>query len=45
VEELEDALDKTVHLAQGRALVLVTGSIFVAAGCRESWYKRVDKHV
>jgi dihydrofolate synthase/folylpolyglutamate synthase len=42
VEKLEDALEEALRLADSKALVLITGSIFVAAGCRESWYKRVS---
>jgi dihydrofolate synthase/folylpolyglutamate synthase len=39
VDELEEALERALQLSAGQALVLITGSIFVAAGGRESWYK------
>jgi len=38
VPAVEDALDEALRLADGEAMVLVTGSIFVAAGARETWY-------
>lgn len=34
---IEEALPEAIRLAQGRELVLVTGSLFVAAGAREVW--------
>jgi dihydrofolate synthase / folylpolyglutamate synthase len=40
VEAVEDALDAAIEMAGKEALVLVTGSIFVAAGARETWYNR-----
>lgn len=39
VAEIEAALVEAVRQAQGDALVLAAGSLFVAAGVRESWYK------
>jgi dihydrofolate synthase / folylpolyglutamate synthase len=38
VPAVEDALEEALRLAEGEAMVLVTGSIFVAAGARETWY-------
>jgi dihydrofolate synthase/folylpolyglutamate synthase len=40
VEKIEDALDQAILEANGEALVLVTGSIFVAAAARDTWYNR-----
>jgi dihydrofolate synthase/folylpolyglutamate synthase len=40
VPEVEDALDEAIRLADGESMILVTGSLFVAAGARETWYKR-----
>ena len=37
VPAVEDALDEALRLADGEAMVLVTGSIFVAAGARDTW--------
>ena len=37
VDTVEEALDEAVRLADGEALVLVAGSLFVAAGARETW--------
>lgn len=44
VDRVEDALEEAMRLAGGEALVLTTGSIFVAAGVRESWYKRAREY-
>jgi dihydrofolate synthase/folylpolyglutamate synthase len=38
IPAVEDALDEAVRLAGDEKLVLVTGSIFVAAGARYTWY-------
>ncbi len=38
VDNIEDALREAIRVADGEALVLVTGSIFVAAGARDTWY-------
>lgn len=43
VENVEDALQEAMRLADGEAMVLVTGSIFVAAGARDSWYNKLIK--
>jgi dihydrofolate synthase/folylpolyglutamate synthase len=43
VEDVEDALGQAIRLADGQAMVLVTGSIFVAAGARDSWYNKFAK--
>lgn len=40
VPEVEDALDEALRLSDGEAMVLVAGSIFVAAGARETWYRQ-----
>jgi dihydrofolate synthase/folylpolyglutamate synthase len=40
VPAVEDALEEALCLAGGEAMVLVTGSIFVAAGARDTWYNR-----
>jgi dihydrofolate synthase/folylpolyglutamate synthase len=37
-DKVEQALAEAIRLAAGEALVLVTGSIFVAAAAREVWY-------
>jgi len=42
VAAVEDALAEAVRLADNGAMVLVTGSIFVAAGARHTWYSGVD---
>lgn len=41
VEKIEDALPEAMRVANGNALVLVTGSIFVVAGARDTWYNRL----
>jgi dihydrofolate synthase/folylpolyglutamate synthase len=38
VEAVENALDEAIQLADGEAMVLVAGSIFIAAGARNAWY-------
>jgi dihydrofolate synthase / folylpolyglutamate synthase len=40
VDKVEDALDAALRSAAGEAMVLVTGSIFVAAAVRDTWYNR-----
>ncbi len=40
IPEVEDALEEALRLAGDDRLVLVTGSIFIAAGARHSWYNR-----
>jgi len=42
VAAVEDALAEAVRLAENGAMVLVTGSIFVAAGARHTWYSGVN---
>lgn len=44
VQDVEEALQEAIRLAAGEALVLVTGSIFVAAGARDSWYNLRGAH-
>jgi dihydrofolate synthase/folylpolyglutamate synthase len=38
VEDVADAMDEALRLAGTQAIVLVTGSIFVAAGARIHWF-------
>jgi dihydrofolate synthase/folylpolyglutamate synthase len=40
VPEIEDALEEALRLAGNSAMVLVAGSVFVAAGARQTWYNR-----
>lgn len=40
IEKVEDALVQAQQDAENEALVLVTGSIFVAAAVRDTWYNR-----
>ena len=40
VPSVEAALEEALRLAQGEALVLAAGSIFVAAGVREVWFNQ-----
>jgi dihydrofolate synthase/folylpolyglutamate synthase len=44
-DSVEQALDRALKLAGDEKMILVTGSIFVAAGARETWYNQfaVDK--
>jgi len=37
--DVPEALEEAVRRARGEAVVLVAGSIFVAAGAREAWFK------
>jgi len=43
VEAVESALEEAIQIAGKNAIVLVTGSIFVAAGARHTWYNRNNK--
>jgi dihydrofolate synthase/folylpolyglutamate synthase len=43
VPEVEEALEKALHLANDQDVVLVTGSVFIVAGVRQAWQKRVQK--
>lgn len=40
IEKVEQSLDEAIALAGTDAMVLVTGSIFVAAAARDTWYNR-----
>jgi dihydrofolate synthase/folylpolyglutamate synthase len=40
IDEISAALEEAIRLAGGEELVLITGSLFVAAGAREAWYAR-----
>lgn len=40
VPDIEDALDVAVREVPSNGMVLVAGSIFIAAGARETWYNR-----
>jgi dihydrofolate synthase/folylpolyglutamate synthase len=40
VPTVEDALEEALQLTGDDTLILVTGSLFVAAGARETWYQR-----
>jgi folylpolyglutamate synthase/dihydropteroate synthase len=40
IEEIPAALEEAIRLSSGEALVLVAGSLFVAAGAREAWFAR-----
>jgi dihydrofolate synthase/folylpolyglutamate synthase len=44
VPAVEDALQEAFNTAGADELVLVTGSIFVAAGARHSWYNRGENN-
>jgi dihydrofolate synthase/folylpolyglutamate synthase len=41
VPAVEDALEQALHLVDGHSMVLVTGSLFVAAGARDTWYNHL----
>ena len=41
VDKVEDALPEALQMADDEALVLVTGSIFVTAAARDTWYNRL----
>jgi folylpolyglutamate synthase/dihydropteroate synthase len=40
VPQVEEALEEAIRLAEGEAVVLVTGSIFVAVAVRDAWQAR-----
>lgn len=40
VTEVEDAVETAMRMANENSLVLVAGSIFIAAGARHTWYNR-----
>jgi dihydrofolate synthase/folylpolyglutamate synthase len=40
VPAVEDALEEALRIADNDALVLVAGSIFIAAGARETWFNK-----
>lgn len=40
IPEVEDAVDAALKMVNENGLVLVTGSIFIAAGARHTWYNR-----
>jgi dihydrofolate synthase/folylpolyglutamate synthase len=44
VQDVADALDEALRLAGQEAIVLVTGSIFVAAGARIHWFANRSKN-
>jgi dihydrofolate synthase/folylpolyglutamate synthase len=44
IPDVADALHEALRLAGEEALVLVTGSIFVAAGARIEWLKHRSLH-
>jgi folylpolyglutamate synthase/dihydropteroate synthase len=41
VAAIEDALAEALRRQTGDDLVLVAGSIFIAAGARETWYNQL----
>lgn len=41
VASVEAALEEAIQIGDGEAMILATGSLFVAAGVRETWYKRL----
>jgi dihydrofolate synthase/folylpolyglutamate synthase len=43
VSDIPAALEEAVRISKGDKLVLVTGSIFVAAAAREAWLARIDQ--
>jgi dihydrofolate synthase/folylpolyglutamate synthase len=42
IPEVPDALEYSIQLAGGRALILATGSIFIAAAVRQTWRERAQ---
>jgi dihydrofolate synthase/folylpolyglutamate synthase len=40
VETVEEALELAIQLAEGEAMILVAGSLFVAAAARQIWFQR-----
>jgi dihydrofolate synthase/folylpolyglutamate synthase len=45
ISEVEDAVEAALTMVNENGLVLVTGSIFVAAGARHTWYNRNNSQV
>ncbi len=43
VHSVEEALEMALRLASPETVVLITGSIFVAAGARHAWYNQTKK--
>jgi dihydrofolate synthase/folylpolyglutamate synthase len=39
VSDVAEALEEALRITDDHSLVLVAGSLFVAAGARETWYK------
>ena len=39
-DTVEDAIDTAIQLAEGEAMILVAGSLFVAAAARQVWFQR-----
>jgi folylpolyglutamate synthase/dihydropteroate synthase len=40
VDTVEEAIDLAIQLAEGEAMILVAGSLFVAAAARQIWFQR-----
>jgi dihydrofolate synthase/folylpolyglutamate synthase len=40
VDTIEEAIDLAIQLAEGEAMILVAGSLFVAAAARQIWFQR-----
>ena len=40
VETVEEAIETAIQLAEGEAMILVAGSLFVAAAARQVWHQR-----
>ena len=36
----DEALEEALRLSAGKTAILITGSIFVAAGVRQAWYEK-----
>ena len=43
VPAIEDALEKAFNMLDDRSMVLVTGSLFIAAAARDTWYNQLKK--
>jgi len=43
VQSVEEALEVALRLATPETVILVAGSIFVAAGARHAWYNQTKK--
>jgi dihydrofolate synthase/folylpolyglutamate synthase len=43
IAHVEEALKEAIRLSGAHAMVLVTGSIFVAAEARDAWYNHINK--